>query len=103
MSNDRMQQIVTALYAHRKLALRGVSEHRADSLALFVERMNKHVDYYCGNPQVSTGFEFLAKVINAWFPRLLINGEFVAVRDYRLSYQSQTMKTRSLLVKAKVL
>ena len=68
MSNDRMQQIVTTLYTHRKLASRGVSEHRADSLALFVERMNKHVDYYCGNLQVSTGFEFLAKVINAWFP-----------------------------------
>ena len=68
MSNDRMQQIVTTLYAHRKLVSKGVSEHRADSLALFVERMNKHVDYYCGNLQVLTGFEFLAKVINAWFP-----------------------------------
>lgn len=68
MSNDRMQQIVTTLYAHRKLASMGVSEHRADSLAFFVKRMNKHVDYYCGNLQVSTGFEFLAKVINAWFP-----------------------------------
>lgn len=68
MSNDRMKQIVTTLYAHWKLASRGVSEHRADSLALFAERMNKHVDYYCGNLQVSTGFEFLAKVINAWFP-----------------------------------
>ncbi len=71
MSNDRMQQIVTTLYAHKKLASRGVSEHRADSLALFVGRMNKHVDYYCGNLQVSTGFEFLAKVINAWFPAVI--------------------------------
>ena len=68
MSNDRMQQIVTTLYAHRKLASKGVSEHRADSLAVFVGRMNRHVDYYRGNLQVSTGFEFLAKVIDAWFP-----------------------------------
>lgn len=37
------------------------------------------------------------------FPRLLINGEFVAVRDYCLSYHNHTMKNRSLLVKAKVL
>lgn len=68
MSNDRIQQIVTTLYAHRKLASQGVSEHRAKSLRVFVQRMNKHVDYYQGNLQVSTGFEFLTKVISAWFP-----------------------------------
>ena len=68
MSNDRMQQIVTTLYAHRKLASQGVSEHRAKSLAVFVQRMNRHIDYYRGNLQVSTGFDFLTKVISAWFP-----------------------------------
>ena len=35
---------------------------------MFVQRMNKHVDYYRGNLQVSTGFDFLTKVISAWFP-----------------------------------
>ena len=68
MSNDRVQQIVTTLYAHKELASKGVSEHRARSLALFVERMNEHIDYYRGNPQVLTGFEFLTKVIDSWFP-----------------------------------
>lgn len=68
MSNDRIQQIVTTLYAHRKLASQGVLEHRAKSLSVFVQRMNKHVDYYQGNLQVSTGSEFLTKVISAWFP-----------------------------------
>lgn len=68
MSNDRIQQIVTTLYAHRKLASQGVLEHRAKSLSVFVQRMNKHVDYYQGNLQVSTGFEFITKVISAWFP-----------------------------------
>lgn len=68
MSNDRIQQIVTTLYAHRELASQGVSEHRAKSLAVFVQRMNRHVDYYRGNLQVSTGFDFLTKVISAWFP-----------------------------------
>ena len=68
MSNDRVQQIVTTLYAHKELASKGVFEHRARSLALFVERMNEHIDYYRGNPQVLTGFEFLTKVTDAWFP-----------------------------------
>lgn len=58
MSNDRIQQIVTTFYAHRKLASQGVSEHRAKSLSVFVQRMNKHVDYYQGNLQVSTGLNF---------------------------------------------
>ena len=68
MSNDRMKQIVTTSYAHRELASQGVSEHRAKSLAVFVQRMNRHVDYYRCNLQVSTGFDFLTKVISAWFP-----------------------------------
>lgn len=37
------------------------------------------------------------------FPQLLIDGEFVAVREYCLSYHSPTMKNRSLLARAKVL
>lgn len=68
MSNDRMQQIVTTLYAHRKLASQGVAEHRAKSLAIFVKRMNRHLDYYRGNLQISTGFDYLSKIIDAWFP-----------------------------------
>lgn len=68
MSNDRIQQIVTTLYAHRNLASQGVLEHRASSLLAFTHRMNKHIDYYRGNLQVYTGFVFLTKVIEAWFP-----------------------------------
>ena len=68
MSNDRIQQIVTTLYAHRELVSQGVSEHRAKSLTVFAQRMNRHVDYYRVNLQVSTGFDFLTKVISAWFP-----------------------------------
>lgn len=46
----------------------GVHEHVCLSLALFAKRMNRHLDYYNGNLQVLTGFEFLDKVIKAWFP-----------------------------------
>ncbi len=68
MSNERFQEIVTTLYMHRNLASDGVHEHVCLSLALFAKRMNRHLDYYDGNLQVLSGFEFLDKVIKAWFP-----------------------------------
>ena len=68
MNNDRFQQIVTTLYLNRMLASEGVLEHRSKSLAEFIERMNKHLDYYNGNTEVLSGFGFLTKVIEAWFP-----------------------------------
>ena len=44
---------------------------------IFVERMNKHIDYYKGNLQVSTGFSFLTKVIKAWYPVTINSAESV--------------------------
>lgn len=46
MSNDRLQQITTALYMHRCVASPGVIEHRSQSLHAFVARMNRHSDHY---------------------------------------------------------
>lgn len=68
LSNDRIQQIVTALYVHTLLASPGVIKHRAETLASFVDRMNRNINYYAGNLQIKTTFEFLGKVIKAWFP-----------------------------------
>ncbi len=68
MSNERFQEIVTTLYMHRNLASGGVHEHVCVSLARFVQRMNRHLEYYGGNLQVLSGFDFLSKVIEAWFP-----------------------------------
>lgn len=68
MSNERFQEIVTTLYMHRSLASDGVHEHVCASLARFVQRMNRHLEYYEGNLQVLSGFDFLSKVIEAWFP-----------------------------------
>lgn len=68
MSNERFQQIVTTLYMHSRLASGGVHEHKCVELAEFVKRMNRHLDYYTGNKQVLSGFDFLTKVISAWFP-----------------------------------
>lgn len=68
MSNERFQQIVTTLYMHKHLASSGIYKHRCSELAKFVERVNRHLDYYVGNDQVLSGFYFLTKVIGAWFP-----------------------------------
>ena len=68
MSNDRFQQIVTTLYLHNRIASEGVARHRAESLAKFVVRMNRNLSYYNRNTEVMSGFEFLTKVIGAWFP-----------------------------------
>lgn len=68
MSNDRLQQITTVLYTHRLVASDGVSRHRAQSLSVFLDRMNRHPEYYAGNCQVLSSFDYLTKVIHAWFP-----------------------------------
>lgn len=68
MSNERFQQIVTTLYMHERLASSGIHAHKCVELAEFVERMNRHPDYYAGNCQVLSGFDFLTKIIGAWFP-----------------------------------
>lgn len=67
LSNDRFQQIATTLYMHKVLASAGVHDNRAKSLQEFKLRMFKHADYYEGNFQVISGFEFLQKLIDAWF------------------------------------
>lgn len=68
LNNDRIQQIVTSLFVHQGIASGGVKIHRAQSLYSFTRRMNKHLNYYEGNYHVLSSFEFLTKVINAWYP-----------------------------------
>lgn len=29
--------------------------------------MNKHIEYYEGNDQIFSGFEFIEKLVDAWF------------------------------------
>lgn len=67
MRNDRIQQITTTMYMHRQLASEGVHIHRAESLQIFKERMNKNHNYYIGNYQVLSTFDFISKVIDGWF------------------------------------
>lgn len=67
LSNDRLQQVATTLYVHSRVASEGVHDGRAISLGVFSQRMLKHIDYYKGNDQITSGFDFLAKLISSWF------------------------------------
>lgn len=67
MNNDRMQEIATALYVHHTISSDGVRRHRGESLLAFKSRMNRHLDYYEGNCQVRSSFDFLSKMIDAWY------------------------------------
>ena len=79
-SNDRFQQIVTTLYLHSRIASEGVARHRAASLGEFVQRMNRNLDYYNGNTEVLSGFGFLTKVIEAWFPMSSKDSDLTVMR-----------------------
>ena len=67
LSNDRLQEIAATLYRHKEVVSRGVYEHRAEELAGFKARMVKNLDYYAGNLQVASSFDFLGKLISAWY------------------------------------
>ena len=75
LSNDRLQQVATTLYVHNILASEGVHQHRSESLHAFVLRMNKHIEYYEGNDQISSGFEFIKKLVDAWFSPEIVDSE----------------------------
>ena len=67
LSNDRLQEIAATLYMHKEVASCSVHEHRAEELSKFKSRMEKNPNYYTGNLQVASSFEFLSKLINAWY------------------------------------
>ena len=69
MRNPRISQIETTLYLHKEIASSGVREHKAKALLEFVERMNRHADYYRATAtMVESTFGFLTEVISAWYP-----------------------------------
>ena len=74
LGNDRTQQIATTMYMHKEFASDGVRSHRAEKLAVFKQRMNKHLDYYKGNCQVLSCFDSISKLIDAWYPPPLTPG-----------------------------
>lgn len=68
MRNRRISQIVTVLYLHSVMASGGVKGYAAQSLDTFVSRMNKNLHYYGGVDSVTSTFQFISRVVEAWYP-----------------------------------
>ena len=68
MRNRRISQIVTVLYLHSTMASEGVRGYAAQSLNVFVKRMNKNIRYYRGADAVTSTFQFITRVVEAWYP-----------------------------------
>lgn len=65
LKNERMRQIVTALYAHTYFVTsKGVKDRVKYELERFTVRMYKHIDYYQKNSTISSTFDFLKKTID---------------------------------------
>ncbi len=68
MSNARIQQIVTLLYVHRNIVTSaGVLNKGKDKLSDLIERMEKHADYYQRHDMIRSAFDFLKRIIEAWY------------------------------------
>lgn len=68
LRNDRLQQVATTLFVHSRTASGGVLARRSEGLGSLTRRMARHADYYEGNCQVSSGFDFIVKLVEAWYP-----------------------------------
>jgi len=68
MSNARIQQIVTLMYAHNLLVTsEGVHKHQSIVSRELITRMLQNINYYTNSPMVSTTFNFLKEVVDKWF------------------------------------
>lgn len=69
MSNPRIFDIVTTLYAHKKIvSSQGLSKRAAENIQELKERMYYHFEYYDTNDTIKSSFEFISKLIDLWFP-----------------------------------
>ena len=65
LSNERVRQIVTTLYTHKKIVLSdGVRENQKLGLNSVAERMFRNITYYDSNPKIKTFFEFFKKTVD---------------------------------------
>ena len=69
LSNARMQQMITLLYAHSVIVTsEGVHDFEKQALTELCERMFRHIDYYTGNDSIVTSFSFFKKAVDILFP-----------------------------------
>jgi abortive infection bacteriophage resistance protein len=67
LSNERLQHIATTLYVHQAVASEGMKNNRAKSLYKLADRMKRNEDYYAPNSPISTGFDFITRMIKGWY------------------------------------
>lgn len=67
MSNDRLQQISTALYMHHRMASPGVISARGKQLQHIADRMYRNINYYDKNDVIKSSFRYFKKLIDAWY------------------------------------
>jgi len=69
LSNVRIRQIVTLLYAHKMMVTTpGVHDAQSRALNKLVERMFRDIGNYKENELITSSFEFLKTLVGAWFP-----------------------------------
>ena len=65
LCNERVRQIVTTLYTHKKIVLSdGVRVNQKLGLNSVAERMFRNIAYYDSNPKIKTFFEFFKKLVD---------------------------------------
>ncbi|MBK5211566.1 MAG: Abi family protein [Coriobacteriia bacterium] len=69
LSNVRIRQIVTLLYVHKMMVTTpGVHDAQCRALNRLVERMFRDIGNYKENELITSTFEFLKTLVDAWFP-----------------------------------
>lgn len=73
MTNARMCQVVTLLYAHKELVLSvKVKEHRYAELHELVDlELTKHKEHFMNNDLLLSNYSFFKKVVDAWCPTVI--------------------------------
>lgn len=65
LGNERMRQMITLLYAHKRIVTSsGVRDHAREELYTLVERMYRNIDYYCDNRNILASFDFFRKCVD---------------------------------------
>ena len=68
MSNERIQQIITLLYMHKKMVRsEGVALYESGDLKKLIRRIDRNSTYYKTNKLIQGTFKFLGLVVDSWF------------------------------------
>ena len=68
MSNERIQQIITLFYMHKKMVRsEGVALYESGKLKKLIRRIDRNSTYYKTNKLIQETFKFLGLVVDSWF------------------------------------